>query len=223
MWQAIYPNSYLQPAREPGGNWFLQPGQTINANTWLLPFHGSDRKTAFTSAKVRSTKKFGYSYPDVKDWQFTGNGAAGRLSAAVTARVNSLYNLRGRSAKRSVRGTGLERRATPHEWSVEVSAPNAALGGASYSVSLFLGEKPADAAEWPVKAVGGLYVLAQPTSPLSGPMIAHTEVILTDFMSDNGIDTTNIDASRAYLDKNLTWGVQKVSNLSCDLTPSVTE
>lgn len=207
MWQAIYPNSFMTPGREPGGNWFLAPGQSINADTWLLPFHGSDGKTPYTTARAKHPSKFGYSYPDVKDWQYTGTGAASRLSTAVTQRVNSLYNLRGRSAKRSVRG--LERRATPHEWTAEISAPNAALAGASFTVSLFLGEKPKDANDWPLKTVGSLYVLAQASSPSTGPMIAHTEVILTDVMEDAGIDTTKIDASRAFLDKNLTWGVQK--------------
>jgi hypothetical protein len=63
---------------------------------------------------------------------------------------------------------------------------------------------------WIVESVGAMYVLAQPMSPGSGPMIAHTEVVLTEFMQDAGVDPTDVVASKAFLDKNLTWGVQKV-------------
>jgi tyrosinase len=207
MWQAIYPNSFMSPGREPGGNWFLTAGQTINKDTWLVPFFGKDGKTAWTTERARHPKTFGYSYPDVLDWQYTGTNAASRLSAAVTQRVNNLYNLNGRSGKLAMRG--LERRDTPHEWTADVSAPNAALGGASFTVSLFLGEKPADGNQWPFKSIGALYVLATPTSPVSGPMVAHTEIILTQFMEDAGIDSSNITAGKEFLDKTLTWGVQK--------------
>jgi len=209
MWQAIYPNSFLQPAREGGGSWTLVPGQTLNAATPLLPFHGKDGRTAWSSNTARYAKTFGYAYPDVKDWTFTGTNAAARLAASVTARVNQLYNIRARSTKRSIRGATLEARAVSREWTVAVSAPNAALAGTSYTVLLFLGPKPADPMLWIVESVGAMYVLAQPMSPGSGPMIAHTEVVVTEFMQDAGIDPTDVVASKAYLDKNLSWGVQK--------------
>lgn len=207
MWQAIYPNSFMTPGTEQGGNWFLQAGQSINKDTWLVPFFGADGKTAWTTERARHTKTFGYSYPDVLDWQFTGNNAAGRLSAAVTQRVNNLYNINGRSGKLAMRG--LNRRDTPHEWTADVSAPNAALSGASFTVSLFMGERPADPNQWPFKSIGALYVLAQPSTPVAGPMFAHTEIILTQFMEDAGIDSSNITAGKEFLDKSLTWGVQK--------------
>lgn len=208
MWQAIHPNSWMSNSREPGGTRTLVPGQTINAATPLLPFHSkADGSAPWTAYGTRSLKAFGYSYPDVKEWEFRGPNAAADLARSVTARINSIYNVQGRSAKRSVRG--LQPRAVEREWTVEVSAPNAALLGASFSVMLFLGDKPKNPADWPFQTIGSMYVLAQPRSPLSGPMVAHTDIVITKFMQDNGIDTTDVKASKAYLDKMLTWGVQR--------------
>lgn len=209
MWQAIYPNSYLTETREPGGNWFIVPGQPINAGTYLYPFHQKDGRSPWTGTAARYPKTFGYSYPDVKDWTFTGSNAAARLSAAVTTRVNQLYNTRGRSSKRSIRGALVDRNAVPREWTVDISAPNAALGGASYALLLFIGEKPSNPAEWALKSVGSMYVLAQPMSPTSGPMMANTEVVITEFIQDAGIDTSNVNATRTFLDTQLSWGAQK--------------
>jgi tyrosinase len=212
MWQAIYPNSYLQPAKEGGGSWTLVPGQTLNVNTPLLPFHAKDGKTAWTPTTARYAKSFGYAYPDVKDWLFTGTGGPAKLTASVTARVNQLYNLRAKSTKKraaAMRGSLEARAGVPREWTIDISAPNAALGGISYTLLIFVGPKPAKPVDWFVASAGAMYVLAQPMSPLSGPMIAHTEVIVTEAMEDAGIDTTDVVASKAFLDKNLTWGVQK--------------
>jgi len=209
MWQAIHPNSWMSNSREPGGTRTLVPGQTINAATPLLPFHSkADGSAPFTANSARSLKAFGYSYPDVKEWEFHGANAAADLAKSVTARINSIYNVQGRSAKRSVPGHQ-SRGAVEREWTIEVSAPNAALAGASFSVMLFLGDKPKNPADWPYQTIGSMYVLAQPRSPLSGPMVAHTDVVITKFMQDHGIDTTDVKASKAFLDKMLTWGVQR--------------
>jgi len=208
MWQAINPNSDLQQTTEPGGNWWLRPGQTLNRQTALIPFHGSDGKTPYNTEKVKHPKKFGYSYPDVRDWEYTGSDGPSRLASAVTARVNQLYSSRGRSAKRSIRGNTMERAVVPHEWTAAVSAPNDAAGGKAYTVSLFFGEKPDNPKEWPFKSFGGLYVLAQPMASVQGPMTAHTEIILTGQLENAGIDTSNVNASRNYIDKELHWGVQ---------------
>lgn len=208
LWQFANPDANMQPTTDGPGNWWTPPGGNINAQTGLVPFHGSDGRTLYTAEKIKYPSKFGYSYAaDVRDWEFTGNGWKERRAAAATARINQLYNTRGRSAKRSTRGEKMERATAPHEWTAAISAPMDAFEGKAFTVSLFLGSKPDNVKEWPLKTLGGLYVLSRPLLPGAPSMRAHNEITLTDAMSAAGIDTTNVNASRNYIDTQLHWGV----------------
>jgi tyrosinase len=208
MWQAIYPSATMSSAREGGGTWTLVSGQTITAQTPLLPFHRSDGSTPWTTETARYAKDFGYSYPDVKDWTMSATD----LRSSVTARVNTLYNLRGTSAKRrGRRGVPKDPLKPAREWTIEISAPNNALQGESYAVMLFLTSKPSDPFQWVPQSIGSMFVLAQPmdTSLLKEPVPSKTEVVITSFLQDRGVDTRNVKQTKRFLDNNLMWGVQK--------------
>lgn len=222
MWQAIYPSSFMTPAKEGAGTFNLVRGQTISSTTPLIPFHQADGKTPWTPDAGRYLKTFGYSYPDVKDWAYSADAAGqSNLKSNVTARVNTLYNLRRSNRKRDLRTfnpRGTTPSNPPREWTVSISAHNAALGGGSYSVQLFLGPAPQDRVQWVVQSVGSMYVLAQPMSAVSltsltTPLVSRTEVVITDFLSDRGIDTKDVEATKKFIDSNLSWGVQRVSSL----------
>jgi tyrosinase len=206
MWQAIYPNAWMAAATEGTGTWTLVRGQTLNSRTPLLPFYRADGSTPWTSDSSRYTRNLGYSYPDVKDWLYS----ASDLATTVTRRVNTLYNLRGSSRKRSLDNRAPKR--PTREWSIQISAPNNALQGQSYSVILFLGPKPADPFAWVPESIGSMFVLAQPTPGSSDPsqsaLPAQTEVVITEFLQAKGIDTTDVKATKKYIDNNLVWGVQ---------------
>jgi hypothetical protein len=92
-----------------------------------------------------------------------------------------------------------------------MSAPNAALGGASYSVYLFLGPKPKESLSWIVEAVGAMYVLAQPMSAAitANQLPSRTEVVITEFLADRGVDTRDVAETKKFIDNNLSWGVQR--------------
>ncbi|KAF4628454.1 hypothetical protein G7Y89_g9698 [Cudoniella acicularis] len=92
MWQAVYPNSWIQPSISQGGTWTIYPNTIVHQNTPLTPFTTRDGKTPYTSVSARHVKYFGYSYPDVQDWLFTNPKA---LSSNVTTRINQLYNADG--------------------------------------------------------------------------------------------------------------------------------
>lgn len=70
----------------------------------LTPFHSDDAGTLYTSASVRSTRSFGYSYPEIVDWGVS----ATQLTLDVQAKFNALYNptgsiqARSRSSKRGI-------------------------------------------------------------------------------------------------------------------------
>lgn len=79
-------------------------------NLGLTPFHSDTRGTFYTSATARKTLTFGYTYPEVIDWNVT----ADQLSKNVRNAINKLYNPKGTisTLKRSriARGMELEER-----------------------------------------------------------------------------------------------------------------
>lgn len=131
LWQAINPNSFVQPAISQGGTWTIYPNTIVNASTPLTPFTQGDRRTPHTSNSVRHIRDLGYGFKDIPSHILSGAA----LSANVTARVNQLYNPNARLTRRTVsytprRNAGqMEKRQGPiSEWSVEVKVPNAATG-----------------------------------------------------------------------------------------------
>lgn len=71
------------------GTFVLQAGAIEDVNTPLYPFHSSNNSKDFWTSKTsRSTKAFGYTYPEIKDW---GVDQA-TLQNNVRTAVNNLYN-----------------------------------------------------------------------------------------------------------------------------------
>ncbi|CAL8579054.1 hypothetical protein XPA_004817 [Xanthoria parietina] len=81
IWQALYPDSYVESSAEPIGSATIAPGTQTDVNTPLKPFH-SDRNGSFwTSAGVANVETLGYSYPEIQ----------GKSQSEVKAAVNALY------------------------------------------------------------------------------------------------------------------------------------
>ncbi|KAJ6260030.1 Tyrosinase [Drechslerella dactyloides] len=94
MWQGIRGNtqgSYLTPSDNfvaQFGTYAIPAGTRENSRTGLSPFHKTDRNGDFyTSDDVKSTKVFGYVYPETDDFQ----KPAENFSAWVISQVNALY------------------------------------------------------------------------------------------------------------------------------------
>lgn len=98
IWQAIYPNSYTTSEADAEGTYTIAPGQTEDVNTPLTPFHSDSMGTLYTSATARSTRTFGYTYPEVVDWGVN----ATQLSSNTRAALNKLYNPTNTIATRSL-------------------------------------------------------------------------------------------------------------------------
>lgn len=82
LWQAIHPDSYVEPLAAVGGTFTYAAGTVNDQNSALTPFFKDSAGTNWTSAGVRSTTTFGYTYPELQ------NGAT---AASVRAAINKLY------------------------------------------------------------------------------------------------------------------------------------
>lgn len=95
LWQAIHPDSYVEPLAAVGSTFTYAAGTINNVNSALTPFFKDTVGTNYTSASVRDVTKLGYTYPELQ------NGAT---AASVRAAINKLY---GNSASSSaVSGSG---------------------------------------------------------------------------------------------------------------------
>jgi tyrosinase len=190
MWQAIYPDVYLQPETEQVGTFTISVGTIDTSSSPLTPFYTPDGNTPWTSDSARDTRTFGYSYPSVPDAIITN---ATELAANVTATVNALYNPDG------VFTSSKLKRDQQREWSVAVQALSTALDG-RYIVKVLERGNP----------IGSLHVLQPPVADGgSKPVLTlHNEFSLQQVARD--VDHSDIEAMVAYLKENLSWEVQKV-------------
>lgn len=214
LWQAMYPNSYLTPYVDKYGTYAIVPGSTDSLTTPLEPFSSNTQGTMYTSSTAQHMSTFGYSYPEIQDW----NQSPTALKANVTAMINRVYNPNGSFTKRSrIEGRGTS--VLLKEWSVEIQVSKGDLDGAAYIVRLFLGDVPSDPSTWATAStmVGSFAVLPPPKSVLAmvGSLgaLSYDEVSLLNPLKAAGInDDSQVEA---YLALNLQWRVQLV----CFLPP----
>lgn len=133
----------------------LQPQTTkllTNFLAALTPFHSDDVGTLYTSATARSTRTFGYTYPEVVDWNVT----ATQLSSNVRANVNNLYNptnsiskIKARSLKPGYSNTNHKHTntinaATDYQYFINIRVNKYILHPHSYPESRFSTNNPTD-------------------------------------------------------------------------------
>ncbi len=93
IWQAIYPDSYMEPAVATTGTATIKAGDKLDQDSPLTPFHKDTSNNFHTPSSVRDTETFGYSYPEIN-----GNDIPG-----VKRAVNALY---GSSSGQSIARRG---------------------------------------------------------------------------------------------------------------------
>ncbi|OAT05486.1 polyphenol oxidase, variant [Blastomyces gilchristii SLH14081] len=107
LWQAVHPESYVQPLPNRGGDFMKRPGTWEDAKTPFAPFR--DPNNRFYNAETsRSMRPFGYTYPEIRDWGVTPE----QLSRNVRMEINRLYNRPGDNNRK--RSTALTARAAHH-------------------------------------------------------------------------------------------------------------
>jgi tyrosinase len=88
LWQALWPDSYVTSQVNKGGTYTNSPGLVENIDTPLTPFKADSNGNLWTSRMVRSTRTFGYTYPELVDW----NVSSAQLRSNVRTTINRLYN-----------------------------------------------------------------------------------------------------------------------------------
>jgi len=134
--------------------------------TWvgLYPFHSDNGTNLYISDDVRGTLRFGYTYPELVDW----NVSAVDLKTSVTSAINALYNpyspanLQPQSVKLVARDVdissafshitfdvakylGVNNLAT--QWSIHLHLERFAYD-TTFTIDFFMGTPPADSSLW---------------------------------------------------------------------------
>jgi tyrosinase len=195
----------LTPLPENSGTFSLAPGTVDTQWTPLEPFSSNGRGQFYTSASSWKTSTFGYTYPEIQDWNQTPE----QLKQNVSAIINGMYSPHGTFPKRAAASV-----VQTKEWSVALNVSKFDLQGERFIVRVFLGHVPGKAEEWPFsRGCVGLFSVFPPPHQGNGPypsIIAYSEIALTKGLKENGVDPTNVDAVEKWLENNLQWAIQKV-------------
>lgn len=171
--------SYVIPQVNKGETYTQPAGTTETIDNPLAPFR-KDSSGAFHTAQTSTTRRFGYTYPELVDWGVS----AEKLSSTVRGEIKKLYNPSGRLQGRSLESHmhGYAKRHQHHmnhqfkrqlgdnqtsavrhnategstawtekQWFINFSVNRNALGE-SFFIHFFLGTPPSDPEQW---ATGG--------------------------------------------------------------------
>ena len=220
IWQALYPDEWIQSSSATSGSYTVTPGDVLDENTPLAPFHKDTNSNYYTSKDVRNISAFGYSYPELQWWNHPDPDD---YQSSVKSGVNTLYNQAGLTVSRSRRKG--KRSGEPYaiaevdgthtEWIVNIRVQKHALPG-SFDIYIFLGDYNAqDSTTWPTCShmVGKQSIFADTNANNNG-MIVTGVVPFTDalekYIQAGDVDGSNIVATERYLRENLNWGIRLV-------------
>ncbi|KAK6613990.1 tyrosinase 2 [Botrytis cinerea] len=228
MYQAINPSTFITLLSDWYGTYTIPPGTIDTASSPLKPF-AITSSTFFTSNTCRSMSQFGYSYPEIMDWNMT----AAEMTSYVIGRVNELYNSDGSNSKIKKRNfenrelsseeqhEGSSANKTLREWTAALSVSKLDLQGQRFIIRLFLGEIPEDPEEWgrSESLVGSLVILPPPgaVSNEATKALAYDEiVILREPAIGSNYKAHEEDGDREgteeFLKRNLRWRAQLLDN-----------
>jgi tyrosinase len=147
---------------------------------------------------------FGYSYPEISDW----NQSSNQLAKTVTAQINAMYG--PSSENRDLQARHFT--SSLKEWFVDISVDMYELSE-QFIVWIFLGDVPADSDSWrySTNLIGSLVVFTpSEIKQKKGVSTAYGEVALQDALKRAGLPNLDDATVVEYLTKNLQWKVQKV-------------
>ncbi|APA06690.1 hypothetical protein sscle_02g014600 [Sclerotinia sclerotiorum 1980 UF-70] len=228
MYQAINPSTYITSLTDYYGTYTIPPGSVDTASTALKPF-AIDSSTFFTSNTCRSMSQFGYSYPEIMDWNMTST----QMTSYVTGRVNALYNADGSNSKIKKRSfkskepssihqfEGSDTNKTLREWTAALSVSKFDLKGQRFIIRLFLGVIPDNPKTWgsSESLVGSLVILPPPGSSANdaSTALAYDEIVVLREPAIGGgykgyDEDGDGEGTEEFLKRNLRWRVQLVDN-----------
>ncbi|KXL44734.1 hypothetical protein M433DRAFT_166430 [Acidomyces richmondensis BFW] len=160
LWQVLYPDSYVEPMAAVEQTFYNPVGEVLDINSALKPFYSNGNGSFWTSAGIRSTTTFGYTYTDL------GNGSVSAVQAAVNRlygsnigtstptdpmwmskkRSNKVYEFRNTKAL-DASAPNETRDGIYYEYIANIKSQKFALNG-SYAVYVFIGEFDDDPSAW---------------------------------------------------------------------------
>jgi len=235
IWQALYPNAWIssQGQVNPYGTYGVPPNTVEVATTPLTPFRNAAGQF-HTSNSARSTATFGYSYPEIPDWNYQGNPAG--LTQYVAGKVQSLYG----STTQQVQQSSVQKRDSADssslvndnkyfDWRVDVHANKMVLGG-SYFVHVFLGQPSSDPSAWSSQPelVGDYVVFTNksPSKPDAGNvcrkkdnMISGSVFLTQALLNKIGeVGSLNPEDVVKYVKNNIQWRISDMNDNPIDVS-----
>jgi tyrosinase len=205
LFQAAKPGEYFPVEGYSDRTYtFTQGPQFDYISTPLTPFTSTSDGTMWTPDSSRSMSAFGYSYPEIDDW----NQDPGQLAQNVTAQVNRLYGTSSINSALKARQF-----ASPSkQWFVDISVDRYEMNE-QFIVWVFLGDPPTDSGAWKYSTnlIGSLVVFTPP-EVMQGKGVSTTygEIALQDALSRAGLPNLDDGAVVEHLKENLQWKLQKV-------------
>ena len=165
LWQVLNPDQWIVPTMNTYGSHYELPGTIDSSSSPLAPFHSDNGTTMFDSDDIRSTSRFGYTYPELSD----GNMDQSMLQNHVRQEVNKLYNPHNTTLRRRLMSHHRRRDANlalafsritledarrlgvnnaDRQWFAKISINRFAYN-TSFALYFFMGEPPADPTTWP--------------------------------------------------------------------------
>lgn len=231
IWQAIYPSSFVTSQISFYGTYTNTPGKSEDINTPLTPFHSDDAGALHTSVTARSTRSFGYTYPEIVDWGVN----ATQLTANVKARLNALYNPSSSVERRSTmssrgsnrgsnRGNGARRfpNGRNRQWFINIRVDKSTVTS-SFFVHFFLGLVSVDPTGWSFapNLVGTHSVLDATivTATNTGPATTlYGQIPLNHALLDSGIHSLAPKSVVPFLKSQLSWRLQRMDDSPLDVS-----
>ncbi|KAF2005946.1 Di-copper centre-containing protein [Amniculicola lignicola CBS 123094] len=140
IWQALYPDDYVNSCNAETATWTIQPGDPLNANTPLTPFHRDTQGSFWTAALARNTNDLGYTYPEIQNKP---------SNETLIAKIKELYagsEFGGDvPTKRHIKRQDQGESTITQQYGLKVTLPKS---GYPYSVFIFLGSVGGGAETW---------------------------------------------------------------------------
>jgi tyrosinase len=171
MWQAAHPSqqTFSGTFRASSARWGTAAGSSYTSTTGLKPFYKSDLKNFWSSNTARSTRTFGYTYPELQDWTMSSS----ELQRSVISTVNKLYGSSSLTANNNL-AARQENIVTQYEAKISVNREDLQL---PCKINMYLGDDLA----------GTFTVLSMPaTGPSFGliPLQAPLQNLASDVVED---------------------------------------
>ncbi|CAI6323107.1 unnamed protein product [Periconia digitata] len=83
LWQAVFPETYLESCDAGSGTWTIERGQLLDADSPLTPFHKNAAGDFWTATNSRNINDMGYTYPEL---------ANNPSNASIVAAIKAQYS-----------------------------------------------------------------------------------------------------------------------------------